>query len=62
MHDDALSRSGIHGARHLWPALGHIGTRVGTRVKSDFERIARRHGGINSIPEEQEVLELMRQG
>lgn len=22
----------------------------------------RRHGGINSIPEEQEVLELMRQG
>ena len=46
MHDDALSRSGIHGARHLWPALGHIGTRVGTRVKSDFERIARRHGGI----------------
>ena len=46
MHDDALSRSGIHGARHLWPALGHIGTRVGTRVKSDLERIARRHGGI----------------
>ena len=46
MHDDALPRCGIHGARHLWPALGHIGTRVGTRVKSDFERIARRHGGI----------------
>ena len=46
MDNDALSRSGIHGTRHLWPALGHIGTRVGTRVKSDLERIARRHGGI----------------
>ena len=46
MHDDALPRCGIHRARHLRPALGHIGTRVGTRIEPNLERVTRRHGGI----------------
>ena len=46
MHDDVLSRSGIHGAGHLRPALGHIGTRVDTRIEPNLERVTRRHGGV----------------
>ena len=46
MHDDALPRCGIHRAGHLRPALGHIGTRVDTRIEPNLERVTRRHGGI----------------
>ena len=46
MHDDALPRRGIHRTGHLRPALGHIGTRVGTRIEPNLERVTRRHGGI----------------
>ena len=46
MHDDALPRCGIHRAGHLRPALGHIGTRVDTRIEPNLERVTRRHGGV----------------
>ena len=46
MHDDALPRYGIHRAGHLRPALGHIGTRVDTRIEPNLERVTRRHGGV----------------
>ena len=46
MHDNAFPRRGTHRAGHLRPALGHIGTRVDTRIEPNLERVTRRHGGV----------------